>query len=412
LNTAGRSPLSGFVEPALRRRAGNVERESCIDRLREGLKAEAFVQLVLGEIAAGADRPAYRKIRIRRTAGQDREYRADFYTSDRHTTRMLAAHEAVGLLDLPFRRAHLQSTAGDLHVRITRKGRPLVSEARPSVPQRPAPQPHDRPKHHRLRTDEPNVLLRALGIQTPGGQIRAGRRGKLRQIEQFLEILSTLEEIRRARGAVHILDCGCGAAYLTFAAHHWLREGLGLDPHTIGLDARADLMARCNRLRDRLGYENLRFESVRIARFVPPAAPHVVLSLHACDTATDEALALAVRAHARAILAAPCCQHELREQLRHESMRAILRHGVLRGRQADIVTDAARAAILRLVGYRCEVIEFVSPEHTTRNLMLRAERRSSQPLPGAIEDYRALKSAWNIRPALERMLGDQIDPLL
>ncbi len=353
-------------------------------------------------VAEGGE-TAFRKVAIRPAEGG--RLVVDSFTADKHITREIAAEDLPAVLDIPFRRAHLQTTTGDLHARITRKGRILLSEGRPSLTTRPGGG-HDRTRHHLLPGDRPHPLLQALDIQTPAGQVRSTRKGKFHQINQFLDILAALPEVRAGRGTLRVIDCGCGAAYLTFAAHHYLRDVRGLDVHTVGIDAKADLIARCEELRDRLGYSGLRFERARIADYAPVAAPHIVLSLHACDTATDEAIALGVRWRARAILAAPCCQHELRDRLRNEAMQAILRHGVLRGRMADLVTDAARAALLRTVGYTCDVIEFVSPEHTAKNLMLRAERRSSKPLPGSIDDYQTLKSAWQIAPTLERLLRE------
>jgi len=381
--------------------------ESHIQRLREAIgdpaQRSTFVQLVLTEIGPTPGGPAYEKIRVRPApAGV---WQVNYFTATQHITKNASTDEALQLLSLPFRRAHLQTTGGDVHIRITKKGKVLHSEGRPSVPQRPAEIEHDRIRQYRLPGDRPNALLQALGIQTRAGQVRSARRGKFHQINQFLDILASLPDVAAPRGGLRIIDCGCGAAYLTFAAHHYLREVRGLDVRTVGIDANAELIGKCSELRDRLGYEHLSFEHSRIGEFSPAAAPHIVLSLHACDTATDEAIALGVRWKARAILAAPCCQHELRDQLENESMHAILRHGVLKGRLADLVTDAARAAVLRVMGYRCDAIEFVSPEHTGKNIMLRAERRSSKPLPGAVEDYAALKQAWHISPAIERLVG-------
>lgn len=384
--------------------------ESHIQRLREAIddpaRRETFVQLVLTGLGPMPDGAAYEKISLRpEPAGAEDAWQINYFTATKHVTKNVTTNEAVQLLSLPFKRAHLQTTAGDIHIRITKKGKVLLSEGRPSVTQRPAGVEHDRTKRYLLPADRPNTLLQALGIQTRAGQIRSARRGKFHQINQFLDILASLPDVEAPRGGLRIIDCGCGAAYLTFAAHYYLREVRGLDVRTVGIDANAELIGKCSELRDRLGYTELRFEHSRISEFSPAAAPHIVLSLHACDTATDEAIALGVRWKARAILAAPCCQHELRDQLHNEAMRAILRHGVLKGRLADLVTDAARAAILRTRGYRCDVIEFVSAEHTGKNIMLRAERRSSKPLPGAVEDYAALKAAWRIAPALEQLVN-------
>lgn len=373
------------------------------DALRDPRKRDTFVQLVLTELAPVAGQPGYEKVSIRPLPTGD-ALQANYFTKTQHTTKNMSVDEAIALLDLPFRRAHLQTTAGDLHIRITKKGRVLVSEGKPSVTQRPAEPGHDHEKQYPLPADRPSPLLQALDIQTHAGIVRGSRRGKFHQINQFLDILASLPEVQNAKGPLSIVDCGCGAAYLTFAAYHYLRDTRGLDARAVGIDAHAALIDKCNTLRDRLGYEHLAFNCARIGDYRPTTAPQIVLSLHACDTATDEAIALGVQWKARAILAAPCCQHELRDQLANESMHAILRHGVLKGRLADVITDAARAAILRMVGYKCEVVEFVSPEHTGKNLLLRAERRSSKPLPGAAEDYAALKAAWRIEPALERLL--------
>jgi len=383
-----------------------------IQRIRRALHSpQTFVQLVLTDVGAAGGGPAYEKIVVRPSpAGNVAAMQVDFFTTDKHITRHITVDDTAGLLSLPFARAHLQTTDGDLHIRVTRKGNVLCSEGRPSVPQRPHPRAHDRAKRHHLPADRPSPLLQALGIQTRAGKVRSARRAKFHQINQFLEILLSLDELREPRGTLHIMDCGCGAAYLTFAAHHYLRDVLKLDARTIGIDVKEELVARCNALRDRLNYTGLTFVRSTIGEFVPPAVPDVVLSLHACDTATDEAIALGIRHRARTILAAPCCQHELRDQIRHDAMNAVLRHGVLKGRLADIITDAARAAVLRLKGYRCDVIEFVSPEHTSKNLLLRAERRSSRPLPGAEEDYAALKAAWHIAPTLERLTDTAVDP--
>lgn len=382
-----------------------------IQLLREALtdpaRRETFVQLVLGDVASSGEEPPCRKIAVRPAAGQGGDQmQVRWFAAEGHITKNLPATEAAKVLSRPFRAAHLQTTVGDVHVRITKKGRVLVSTGRPSVTRPVRARPHDRVKRHTWPADHPHPLLQALGIQTRAGQLRSARRGKFHQINQFLDVLASIPAIADAKRDLRIVDCGCGAAYLTFAAHQYLLGLRGREPDTIGIDTRAALIAKCDELRDRLGYRRLAFLRSRIAAYAPPAAPDVVLSLHACDTATDEAIALGVRWRARVILAAPCCQHELRDQLNNDAMRAILRHGLLRGRLADVVTDAARAAILRRCGYQCEVLEFVSSAHTAKNLLLRAERRSSRALPAAEEDYAALKAAWRIAPALERLLAE------
>ncbi len=211
---------------------------------------------------------------------------------------------------------------------------------------------------------------------------------------------------------MRIVDCGCGKAYLTFAAYHHLAHARGLPTHLVGVDVNEELIGRVRELRDRLGWGELEFRVARIAEFSPEGRPDVVLSLHACDTATDEAIARGVEWRARVVLAAPCCQHELHNRLEAPEFRAVTRHGILRERQADLVTDALRAAALRVMGYRTSVIEFVDPEATAKNLMIRAELTSRPGHRDAVREYRELKEFWRVCPAIERLLGEPFEELL
>jgi hypothetical protein len=204
------------------------------------------------------------------------------------------------------------------------------------------------------------------------------------------------------------VDCGCGNAYLTFAAFHYLRHVRGLAVGAVGVDRNADLIRNCLNLRDRLRWPELDFRVGDIAGFQPERPPDMVVSLHACDTATDEAIARGVLWGSRAILAAPCCQHELHHAIRHADFQAMLRHGLLRERLADVLTDSLRAAALRASGYVARVFEFVSPEHTTKNLMIAAEKVDRPPadLAAAAREYLALRRFWNVTPFIEKALGE------
>jgi len=316
-------------------------------------------------------------------------------------------------LDLPFTRIHAQSTAGDLHVRITDKGKALVSRGKPSMPEQEPDLSHDRQKDYELVADQPDELLQALDVMTEDGRVRASMRGKFRQINEFLRVISrTVADSDWAADGIRMVDCGCGKAYLTFAAYHYLAHVCELPVRLVGVDVKAELIARMRELRGRLGWDELEFRVARIAEFTPENRPDVVLSLHACDTATDEALARGVEWRARVILAAPCCQHELHDQMDAPEFRTLTRHGILRERQADLVTDALRAAALRVMGYRTSVIEFVDPEATAKNLMIRAELASRPGHRDAVQEYRDLKEFWRVTPAIERMLAEPFAELL
>jgi SAM-dependent methyltransferase len=318
------------------------------------------------------------------------------------------------LLSAPFTHVELQSPSGDLHVRITRKGKALVSEGKPSLPGPAAPLDHDRRKDYLLPAEEGDEFLRGVGIVGPSGKVKAEMYPKFRQINEFLRVLNPIARwLAEAGRGVSLVDCGCGNAYLTFAAVHFLLRS-GLEVQAVGVDVDAGLIRNCVELRDRLGWAGLDFQVGAIADFSPARPPDIVVSLHACDTATDEALASGVRWSSRAILAAPCCQHELHKQIDSPAFRAVLRHGLLRERMADVLTDAFRAAALRAAGYDARVFEFISPDATTKNLMIAAEKvdRPASDSAAAAREYLELKRFWNVTPFIEKALGQAFQDAL
>jgi SAM-dependent methyltransferase len=288
------------------------------------------------------------------------------------------------------RDVHLHAAAGDVHARRTKRGRWLVSRGRPSAVGSAATS-HDRRKQYPLPPDHP---LFAATHSSPA---------KRRQVQHYVELLRALPVWEQER--VRVLDAGCGKAYLSLALVAYARE-LGKRVELVGLDANADVVETVRRIAAGLGYDEARFEATTIASYANDTPVDLLVSLHACDTATDEAIAAGVRLGAKAIVVAPCCHHELAAQIAARPPDALLRHGLLLGRQADLVTDALRAAALETVGYRVDVIEFVSAEHTAKNLLLRAVR---EPSPGrarrAAAQYRELRDAYAVDPAIGRLLG-------
>lgn len=316
-----------------------------------------------------------------------------------------AAAELDEVLALPFGQLHVRATSGDLQVLISRKGQVHLSKSRPTYHDEAPVLDHDHQKHQPLPASGRDPFLKAARIVNKSGKIRAAMRGKYNQVNEFLRIIDQVVDDAAREEPVRIADCGCGSAHLTFAAFHYLNHVRGVAARVEGVDTNEELIAKCVGLRDRLGWEGLDFRVCSIAGFRPDRPPEVVLSLHACDTATDEALAQGVRWGSRVILAAPCCQHELHHRLEAEPLRALVRHGILRERLADIVTDAFRALALRIMGYRTDVIEFVDAESTAKNLMIRAV---FGPRPGdaaPVREYNDLKAFWEVTPALEEMLG-------
>jgi len=315
-------------------------------------------------------------------------------------------------LAMPFARIHLQSTSGDVHVRVTRKGRALVTRGKPSRAGQEPDLSHDRVKRHALAPDSADGLLQALGILTRRGGVRSSMRGKFRQINEFLRVVEQTLPPEPAQDTdaaepLHVVDCGCGSAYLTFAARHYLDRIRGRRAHLVGIDSNREVIDKCRALRDRLGWEDVEFHVSSIADFEPAFTPAMVLSLHACDTATDEAIARAIQWKSRVILAAPCCQHELHQQLNARLFRPMLRHGILKERLADLLADTFRAMVLRIMGYRTSVIEFVSPDATSKNIMIRAEKGGHPGHPAVVQEYLDLRDFWEASPHVEGLLGEE-----
>ena len=301
-----------------------------------------------------------------------------------------------------YRQALLHEPDADWQV-LAGRGEPRILRRPPSRPI--AAGVHDRAKRHLLPEGEAVPYLVALGVQTADGRVRSSRRAKFRQVNRFVELVEDVVP-SLPDGPLRVVDFGSGRAYLTFAFHDLLTRVHRREVDVLGLDVKEDVVAECEALARRLGAEGLRFELGDIAK-AELAGVDLVVSLHACDTATDAALERAVRAGADVILAVPCCQHELLGQLESDLLRPLLRHGTLRERFVAEVTDAARARLLELAGYDVQVVEFVPLEHTPKNVLLRATRttRPSRDRERLEAEYRAFADALGIEPALERLLA-------
>jgi hypothetical protein len=343
----------------------------------------------------------YSKVTVRPVlVDEELRYQFEYRQGDKATHANLqpdeAEHELAGLIRRDFRQALLQTPAHDYQVLDGKK----VLRRPPTA--KPAGLQHDRRKRRLLEEGKPVPFLVELGVMTPAGKVRAQQYGKFRQVNRFLELVDDVLPRRPLR----IVDFGSGKSYLTFALYHLLAVERGLDVEVVGLDLKEDVIERCRALAGRLGYERLRFEVGDIGLF-EGAPADVVVSLHACDTATDDALARAVEWEAEVILAVPCCQHELNGQLRANGLAPLLEHGILRERFAALATDAARAQLLEAVGYRTQVVEFVDLEHTAKNVLIRAVRKGGGDSE-ALRRYRAFKEQLGIDPALERALHDRL----
>lgn len=265
---------------------------------------------------------------------------------------------------------------------------------------------HDRVKNHILDEGTPLPFLVRLGVMTESGKVVSQKMAKFRQINRFLELVEDLLEKKKLeKKNLTIVDFGCGKAYLTFALYYFLTEIKKLEVKLIGLDRKSDLLKECQQIANDLGYSGLTFQAGDVTHFQIKASVDMVVALHLCDTATDIALAKAIEWECNMILCAPCCQHELYEQVKSDSLNALLHYGILKERFAALATDAARAQILEIKGYETQILEFIDSEHTPKNLLIRATKGNSQGnKQKALEYYRHLKETLKIEPSLERYL--------
>lgn len=325
-----------------------------------------------------------------------------------------AARDAVDkLLDEPFGNWHVDTTTQSHQLRVTKKLEAVVHTTDRTEPVE-AERAHDRDKSRLLPEDDPVFV--ALGISDASGRLKPSRQAKYRQVEEFLRLLdaSITEALEKGHlrrptpeDPLRIVDLGCGNAYLTFAAERFLSQKLPV--RLTGVDVKEQSREHNSAVAAELGVD-AEFVVGTIGGVELDPAPEVVLALHACDTATDEALAQAVRWGAQLVLAAPCCHHDIAAQLRKAPTPTpyamLTRHGILRERLADTLTDGLRASLMRQQGYRVDVVQFVESQHTPRNTMLRAVRTGSPVKGGSLrKEYDELVDAWGLRPKLAELLG-------
>ena len=265
---------------------------------------------------------------------------------------------------------------------------------------------HNRTKQYILQEGAPVDFLIELGVQTPDGRITKARYDKFRQINRYLEFIEdVLEELPTDR-AIRIIDFGCGKSYLTFAMYYYLGKLQGRDIQVTGLDLKTDVIANCNKLAEKLGYDRLHFEQGDIQSYEGAEAVDMVVSLHACDKATDYALEKAIRWGAGVIMAVPCCQHELNGQIKCETLAPVLKYGLIKERMSALFTDALRANLLEQQGYDTQILEFIDMQHTPKNLLIRAVRRKGMKPAARVTSVDGLTEFLHVNPTLKELVDN------
>ena len=311
-----------------------------------------------------------------------------------------------------FRQVQVETVSEDITVLISKKGKATIKRKRKKVQAKAADLSHNRKKKYILEEGIAVPFLQDLGVMTQDGKIVRTKMDKFRQINRFLEfvedILPQLDKDRE----LTLLDFGCGKSYLTFAMYYYLHELKGYDIRIIGLDLKTDVILHCNELAKKYGYEKLSFLVGDIADYEGVDQVDMVVTLHACDTATDFALAKAVGWNAKVILSVPCCQHEVNKQFERqlsameEVLGPIMDYGLLRERFAALVTDGLRAKRLESEGYETQVLEFIDMEHTPKNILLRAVKKGS-PAAKSGKEAEDCENFLKIQPTLGMLLAEQ-----
>jgi SAM-dependent methyltransferase len=335
------------------------------------------------------------------------------HNDGRTTTTINLSPSAVAvdqLLNSGYANIMVESTNQAYSIRITKSGDALVHIEKRVSEQNLS---HDKKKERLLDSNDP--FLREVGIADAKGVIKPSRQDKYKQVEEFLRLLSPALNSAIEAGQIHkptienplrITDLGCGHAYLTFAAHQFLLNS-GIPVVVTGIDIRPDSRDRNNLIAQKLGItKTINFKAEEISKTTADSAD-IAIALHACDTATDDAIAWAVNGGAKLLLIAPCCQHDIQKQIDKapEPWGALTKFGLMKERLGDLLTDSFRAQLLRISGYRVEVIEFVGGEHTPRNLMIRAVKTGAKPEQIDIDRYCEMTAQWGVNPALEKKLS-------
>ena len=311
-----------------------------------------------------------------------------------------------------FRQMELASAKGSAQILVSKNGkmtvkvkknRPVKGQAKIQAPSTLLD--HNRKKKYVLEEGKPIPFLQDLGVMTADGRIVHSRYDKFRQINRFLEFVQDiLPKLPKGR-EINIIDFGCGKSYLTFAMYYYLKELNGFDIRVIGLDLKQDVIDHCNQLARKYGFEKLAFYHGDIASYEGVDQVDMVVTLHACDTATDYALAKAVRWNASVILSVPCCQHELNRQMKNDMLEPVLQYGLLKERMAALYTDGIRAEILENHGYRTQILEFIDMEHTPKNLLIRAVY-TGKDSENAAEALKNMEEALHLNLTLNKLLGE------
>lgn len=377
--------------------------------IKELLKNSLTLDFLGATLSNPKDKDGVKKVKVRPI--QKREsllFQCEEYKNNQVFHENLDVENSIEKLDNymeQFKQMQLETKQHRYTVLVSKKGKVTIQKKQQTGTVKEVELTHNREKNYILKEGIPVPFLRDLGVMTSEGKIVRTKFDKFRQINRFLEFVEDILPQLDREKEITILDFGCGKSYLTFAMYYYLYELQKYDVRIIGLDLKTDVIRHCNELSEKYGYSKLKFLEGNIADYTGVNEVDMVVTLHACDTATDYALDKAVEWNAKVILSVPCCQHELNGQIKNEILAPILKYGLIKERMAALITDAMRAEYLESQGYDAQILEFIDMEHTPKNILIRAVRTGKKK-----QNREAIKSCetfLQVTPMLGKLLEER-----
>ncbi len=380
-----------------------------MEEIRAVLEQCFTIDLISGTISNPREKGGITKVKIRPMLVKEKlVFQFETFENNQAFHENVSAEEAVEkVLQYMerFKQLQMMTKTVNYTILISKKGKVTVQKKGAKGEAKKVDLSHNRSKKYILEEGVKVPFLYDLGVQTADGKIVKSRFDKFRQINRFLEFIEDILPQLAKDKEVTILDFGCGKSYLTFAMYYYLHELKGYDIRIIGLDLKKDVIRLCNELSEKYGYEKLKFLEGNIADYTGVDEVDMVVTLHACDTATDFALAKAVGWNAKVILSVPCCQHELNGQIQNDMLAPVLKYGLIKERMAALITDALRAEYLEGEGYDAQILEFIDMEHTPKNILIRAVKTGKKKENK--EEIKNCEKQLHVSPMLGRLLEDK-----
>lgn len=378
-----------------------------MEKLLQLIDEIQWEKLVEGVISDKRNKAEVQKIKLRPVVIKNifliqvTEYIGKQVIHDNKTLEAIKEYIYVSLRD-NFKQANIRTEEYTYNILISKKGQVTVKKKKEIEKKKPV-LIHNRVKKYLLQEGKPVDFLVYLGVMNSEGFVVKSKYDKFRQINRFLEFVEDIVDKLPKNKVINIIDFGCGKSYLTFAIYYYLKKEKNLDVNIVGLDLKSDVIKNCNQIATDLKYDGLEFLEGDIAQHKGKDDVDMVVTLHACDTATDYAIAKAIDWNAKVVLSVPCCQHELNNQIQNEVLSPIFKYGILKEKMAALITDGIRAGVLEEHGYDTQILEFIDMEHTPKNLMIRAVKKKNvsyaknQKLDNLIKEL-------NVKPTIKELM--------